>query len=335
MSTWHEETIARVREALAEDDRTNTLDVDVLFTRDGKIVLTGTVETEERRAELEEVARGAVPEGLEVLNRMRVAIYEVSPRAAPVGALRVAAVGDMHVGEDSVGAFRERISQIQEHADVLLLAGDLTQRGRLSEAKVLADDLRDTPVPVIAVLGNHDYHEGQDAEITALLEDAGVRVLEGTATKLQCRGRTLGVAGVKGFGSGFAGACGSEFGEPEMKAYVRHAKEQARVLEEALRSLDTDVRIALTHYSPVPDTLEGERREIYPFLGSYLLGEAIDAAGCDLAVHGHAHRGREHGLTPAGVPVRNVAQQVIRESYRVYRVEAGAPVTEQPVLARA
>lgn len=335
MSTWHEDTIARVREALAEDERTNTLDVEVVFTPEGKIVLTGTVETDERRLELEEVARGAVPDGIDVLNRTKLASYAVSPRPAPSGALRVAAVGDMHVGEDSVGAFRERIRAIGEHADVLLLAGDLTQRGRLSEGKVLADDLRGTPIPVIAVLGNHDYHEGVDAEITAVLEDAGVTVLEGTTTTLKCRGRTLGVAGVKGFGSGFAGACGSEFGEPEMKAYVRHAKEQARVLEDSLRSLRTDVRIALTHYAPVPDTLEGERREIYPFLGSYLLGEAIDAAGCDLAVHGHAHRGREHGLTPAGVPVRNVAQHVIRESYRVYRVEAGAPVTVQPALSEA
>jgi len=332
MSTWQEDAVARVREALAEDDRTNTLDVEVKVLREGSLVLTGMVETEDRRAELEEVARGAVPSGLVVVNRTKLGEYAVSPRPAPTGALRVAAVGDMHVGQDSVGTFGVRVASIAEHADVLLLAGDLTQRGRVSEAMVLADDLRDLPVPVVAVLGNHDYHEGDEDEITSMLEDAGVIVLEGKAVALTLRGRTLGIAGVKGFGSGFAGACGSEFGEPEMKAYIRHAKEQARVLEEGLRSLRTDVRVALTHYSPVPDTLEGERREIYPFLGSYLLGEAIDAAGCDLAVHGHAHRGKEHGVTPAGVPVRNVAQHVIKESYRVYRVEAGAPVTLQPAL---
>lgn len=333
MSTWQQEAVARVHEALAENARTNTLDVEVKVTREGDVVLTGLVETEERRRELERVARGALgtEDGI-VINRTRLASYAISPRAAPVGALRVAAVGDMHVGEDSAGSFRSRLVELADHADVLLLAGDLTQRGRSREAEILADDLRDVPVPIIAVLGNHDYHEGQEDEIRALLEEVDVIVLEGEATALRLRGRTLGVAGVKGFGTGFAGACGSEFGEVEMKAYVRHAKEQARLLEEALRSLRTDVRIALTHYAPVPDTLEGERREIYPFLGSYLLGEAIDAAGCDLALHGHAHRGTEHGVTPAGVPVRNVAQQVIKESYRVYRVEAGAPVSVQPAL---
>jgi Icc-related predicted phosphoesterase len=334
MSTWDQDAVARVREALAEDDRTHTLDVEVSVTREG-ILLTGVVDTEGRRVELEEVARSAAPAALAVVNHTRVVAFQASPRGAPVGALRVAAVGDLHVGEDSAGVVRQRLAAIGEHADVLMLAGDLTQHGRIGEARVLADDLRGLPVPVVAVLGNHDYHCGREEEIHAVLEDAGVVVLEGTSTVLELRGVTLGVAGVKGFGSGFAGACGSEFGEPEMKAYVRHAKEQARVLEAALRGLDTDVRVALTHYAPIADTLEGERREIYPFLGSYLLGEAIDAAGCDLAVHGHAHRGKEHGVTPAGVPVRNVALHVIHEAYRVYRVEPGAGVTVQPTLASA
>ncbi len=331
MSSWAEDAVARVREAIAEDDRTHTLDVEISVTSEG-ILLVGVVDTEERRVELEEVARSAAPAGLSVVNRARVIEFAVSPRGTPVGALRVAAVGDVHVGEDSAGKLRLRLGAIGDHADVLMLAGDLTQHGRLAEARALADDLRGLPVPVVCVLGNHDYHCGYEDEMRAMLEEVGVIVLEGTSTTLELRGMTLGVAGVKGFGSGFAGACGSEFGEPEMKAYVRHAKEQARLLEAALRSLDTDVRVALTHYSPIADTLEGERREIYPFLGSYLLGEAIDAAGCDLALHGHAHRGKEHGVTPAGVPVRNVALHVIREAYRVYRVEAGAGVTMQPPL---
>ncbi|HEY8430254.1 MAG TPA: metallophosphoesterase [Sandaracinaceae bacterium] len=331
MSTRDQDTVARIREALAEDERTHALDVDVAVTREG-IVLTGEVETHERRLELEAVARGAAPAGLPVLNRTRVIRYRVSPRAAPTGALRIAAVGDLHVGCDSRGAWGDRLRSAARHADVLLLAGDLTQHGRLEEAEVLAEDLSGLGLPVLAVLGNHDYHVERQDEIARLLEQAGVTVLEGASAVLSLRGRTLGVAGVKGFGSGFAGACGSEFGEPEMKAYVRHAKEHARRLEELLRALDTDVRIALTHYAPVADTLRGERREIYPFLGSYLLGEAIDAAGCDLAVHGHAHRGVEIGVTPSGVPVRNVAAHVIREAYRVYRVEAGAPVTVQPAL---
>ncbi len=331
MSGWHQDAVARVREALAEDERTHTLDVEVSVTRAG-VLLVGVVDTEHRRLELELVARSAAPVGLGVVNRTRVVAFDVSPRSAPVGALRVAAVGDVHVGEDSVGILRLRLTALADHADLLLLAGDLTQHGRLVEGRVLADDLRGLPVPIVAVLGNHDYHSGCETEIRAALEDAGVCVLEGSATTLALRGIVVGVAGVKGFGSGFAGACGSEFGEPEMKAYVRHAKEQAHLLESALRGLDTDVRIALTHYAPVADTLEGERREIYPFLGSYLLGEAIDAAGCDLALHGHAHKGKEHGVTPAGVPVRNVALHVIGEAYRVYRVEAGAGVALQPRL---
>lgn len=140
-------------------------------------------------------------------------------------------------------------------------------------------------------------------------------------TVVEVDGLRLGIAGVKGFGGGFAGACGSDFGEPEMKAFIRHTKETAERLEDTLDELDTDVRVALLHYSPVEDTLRGERLEIYPFLGSYLLAEAIDRAGADLVVHGHAHNGAEKGLTPGGVPVRNVAQPVIRQAYAVYTVE--------------
>lgn len=331
MSSRTEDAIARVREALAEDERTNTLDVDVRVSQDA-IVLAGTVANEERRSELEQVALDIAPPGYHVVNRVRVVSYSLSPRSAPSGALRVAAVGDIHIGEDSVGMLRARLEAVPDHADLLLLAGDLTQRGTIAEGRVLAGDLRDLGVPTIAVLGNHDYHSDHEHDIRLVLEDAGVIVLEGETVTLELRGNTVGIAGAKGFGSGFAGACATEFGEPEMKGFVRHAKEQANKLEAALRSLHTDVRIALLHFSPVADTLEGEPREIYPFLGSYLLADALDAAGCDLALHGHAHRGAELGMTPGGVPVRNVAQQVIREAYRVYRVEAHARIAVQPAF---
>jgi Icc-related predicted phosphoesterase len=131
-------------------------------------------------------------------------------------------------------------------------------------------------------------------------------------------GTRVGVAGIKGFGGGFAGACGSEFGEQEMKAFMVHTREAASALEGALTSLDADVRIALLHYAPIEATLQGERLEIYPFLGSYLLAEAVDRAGADLVVHGHAHNGSERGVTAGGVPVRNVAQPVLRRAYAVY-----------------
>jgi Icc-related predicted phosphoesterase len=169
------------------------------------------------------------------------------------------------------------------------------------------------------VLGNHDDHSGAEETIARLLRDAGVRLLEGDATVIDTPGGRVGVAGTKGFGGGFAGACGSDFGEPEMKAFIRHTEHLADRLQRALAELGPcAVRVALLHYSPVPATLSGERLEIYPFLGSYLLAEAIDRSGADLVVHGHAHRGSERGVTPAGIRVRNVAQPVIRAAYRVY-----------------
>jgi Icc-related predicted phosphoesterase len=171
---------------------------------------------------------------------------------------------------------------------------------------------------VLAVLGNHDYHLGQEGEVARVMEDAGVTVLEGSGRVLELDGARVGVAGVKGFGGGFAGACATEFGEPQMKAFVHHTRVAAGSLEAALTALEADLKIALLHYSPVPDTLTGERPEIHAFLGSYLLGEAADRAGADLVLHGHAHGGTEKGTTEAGVPVRNVSQPVIRRAYALY-----------------
>ncbi|MFI9812798.1 metallophosphoesterase family protein [Saccharothrix variisporea] len=235
--------------------------------------------------------------------------------------IRVAAVGDVHLGEDARGRLRPALEKVGEHADVLLLAGDLTRHGTVSEARVVADEFGGLPVPVVAVLGNHDHHDDKPEEVTRVLRDAGLTVLEGDSVTIPVDGHTLGVAGVKGFGGGFAGKCGSAFGEREMKAFIQHTTEIAGSLENALTSLDTDVKVALTHYAPVPDTLRGEPPEIYPFLGSYLLGEAIDSTGTHLAVHGHAHFGVEHGMTPGGVRVRNVAQPIIRSAFTVYCVE--------------
>lgn len=232
--------------------------------------------------------------------------------------IRVAAVGDIHVGLDSGGCLRPHFEHVAERADLLLLAGDLTRHGDPGEATVLADELRDVDVPTVAVLGNHDHHSDAGDRITAQLVEAGICVLEGDSTVVAVDGSTVGVAGSKGFGGGFAGACATDFGEPEMKAFIGHTRGVADRLGSALGSLDADVRIALLHYSPVEDTLRGERLEIYPFLGSYLLAEAIDRAGADLVVHGHAHGGVEKGMTPGGVHVRNVAQPVIKHAYHVY-----------------
>lgn len=239
--------------------------------------------------------------------------------------IRVAAVGDVHLGEDARGRLRPALEKVGEHADVLLLAGDLTRHGTVSEARVVADEFGGLPVPVVAVLGNHDHHDDKPDEVTRVLRDAGLTVLEGDSVTIPVDGHTLGVAGVKGFGGGFAGKCGSAFGEREMKAFIQHTCDIAGNLENALRELDTDVKVALTHYAPVPDTLRGEPPEIWPFLGNYLLGEAVDHHGCHLAVHGHAHAGTEKGFTPGGIPVRNVAQAVINRAYNVYCLDCEAP----------
>jgi len=232
--------------------------------------------------------------------------------------IRLAAVGDVHVGADSAGLYHPHWARMSEQADVFLLAGDLTRHGEPEEAAVLAGELRDLRIPIVAVLGNHDYQSDRQDEIRKLLEDAGITVLEGESTVVEVDGTTVGIAGSKGFGGGFVGACASDFGEPEMKAFVRHTKTIAGNLQRALAELDSEVRVALLHFSPVEDTLVGERLEIYPFLGSYLLAEAVDAVGADLVLHGHAHGGSEKGTTAGGVPVRNVAQPVIGHSYNLY-----------------
>ena len=237
--------------------------------------------------------------------------------------IRLAAAGDVHFGLDSAGSLRPHLEHIADRADALLLTGDLTRHGEVEEAAVLADELDGFPLPVVTVLGNHDYHGDQAKDIRTLLERVGIMVLEGDGTMLDIGGTRVGIAGTKGFGGGFVGANATDFGEPEMKAFVRLTKELAGSLEEALEDLrDSDYRVALMHYSPIKETLVGEPPEIWAFLGSYLLGEAADRAGCDLILHGHAHRGSEKGITPGGIQVRNVAQPVIQRSYRLYCFEA-------------
>jgi Icc-related predicted phosphoesterase len=237
--------------------------------------------------------------------------------------IRVAAVGDVHLADDLRGRYAPLLDGISAEADALLVAGDLTQHGTIDEARAFADEFDAADVPVLTVLGNHDYHSGEEREIAQLLEERGMTVLEGTSTTIETRAGRLGVAGVKGFCLGFSGRSAADFGEPQMKAFTGHGIETAVVLRRALDDLageDPDVTVALSHFAPVDDTLLGEPKEIWPFLGNYRLGEAIDETGVDLAVHGHAHAGREKGLTPAGVPVRNVAQPVIQAAFRVYDV---------------
>jgi len=232
--------------------------------------------------------------------------------------IRVAAVSDIHFGDDSAGTLRSHLEKLPDVADALLIAGDLTRHGAAEEAEVVARELDGVEVPVVAVLGNHDHHLGEEKRIRDTLEEVGVIILEGESIVLDLPAGRLGIAGTKGFGGGFIGACGSDFGEIEMKAFIRHTKAISERLHEVLAELDADIRIALMHYSPVEGTLVGERLEIYPFLGSYLLAEAVDTAGADLILHGHAHVGSEKGVTAGGIHVRNVAQPLIQRAYNIY-----------------
>jgi Icc-related predicted phosphoesterase len=232
--------------------------------------------------------------------------------------IRIAAAGDVHFDRNSHQRLSEHFHHMEKKADFLLLAGDLTQTGHPEEMKVLAEDLRKCPIPVIAVLGNHDYHADQVETITKILVDSGVHVLERNSLVLEINNRRIGIAGSKGFGGGFVGACGSDFGEPEMRHFMQHSKNHARELEKVIKEMEADFKIVLLHYAPTAQTLAGEKKEIYPFLGSYYLAEAIDYGKADICFHGHAHAGVERGETPGGCPVRNVAQPVIRHAFNIY-----------------
>lgn len=233
----------------------------------------------------------------------------------------VAAAADLHQRVDPHRRFRRSFVEAASYADVLLIGGDLTSSGLVQEAHIVAEDVEKLGIPVIAVTGNHDHSNRHTGKIIDILADAGVQVLEGEGTVLTCGGVRLGVAGCKGYGGGFGDAVVHEHGEPQTRAFVRHTRTSASKLAAALSTLDCDVKVVLTHYAPITGTLAGEPRELYLMLGSERLGRVIDQAGVSLAIHGHAHHGREHGQTPGGVPVRNVAYKVIKTAYRLYTLQ--------------
>jgi Icc-related predicted phosphoesterase len=228
------------------------------------------------------------------------------------GKMTVAAIGDLHVMEDSVAPYRELFTEISGSADVLLLAGDLTNFGKTSEADILAEDLRACTIPVLGVLGNHDYECGQPDEVCEILRSAGMIVLDEQAHEID----GVGFAGVKGFLGGFGRGELAPFGEPIVKAFADEALNEARKLENQLRSLRTERSVAMLHYSPVVGTIEGEPHEIFQYLGSQRLCEPIDRFDhVKAVVHGHAHHGSYEGQTPLGKPVYNVAQFVVRPKF--------------------
>jgi len=226
--------------------------------------------------------------------------------------VRVAAVSDVHYAKTSQGSLLPLFTQVGEQADVLVLAGDLTDYGLPEEARVLARDLTTAVrIPIVAVLGNHDYEAGQVDEVRRILVDAGVHLLDGDSVEIH----GIGFAGVKGFAGGFGRGALGPWGEPAIKLFVQEALNEALKLESALARLQTRQKIAVLHYAPIRDTVEGESVEIIPWLGCSRLEEPLTRFEVTAAVHGHAHKGAPEGRTTTGIPVYNVALQVLRENY--------------------
>jgi Icc-related predicted phosphoesterase len=245
--------------------------------------------------------------------------------------IRLAATADLHLRPAVAGKFRPGFLELDRHADLLLLGGDLTEGGTVANTELLCAELAGLPVPVVAVLGNHDHDEDRGEFITRRLTDTGVVVLDGDSTVLTLRGHRVGIAGVMGGSGGFPGHPGDPArGSAEHRARMRRGPVDARRLRQALVGLDCATRIALTHFSPVVETLAGEAESIYPGLGCHALGEAIDAGRATLALHGHAHAGSECGRTDGGVPVRNVSYPVLRRTYAVYDLAVDASRVRPP-----
>jgi Icc-related predicted phosphoesterase len=242
-----------------------------------------------------------------------VQIGDVQPAAG--SSLRVAAIGDVHATPNAPGRWRETLAEIGQTADVLCLCGDLTNHGTAAEAETLAEDLRACPVPVLAVLGNHDHHCGCPEEVERILCHAGVKFLEDEVHTVG----GVGFAGVKGFAGGFDGRMLDAFGETAIKTFVQEVLDEALRLEHALKTLDTERVVVVLHYAPVADTVIGEPEAIFPFLGCSRLAETIDRFEEVRAVfHGHAHHGSYAGKTRRGIDVYNVAAQVQKPNGKAY-----------------
>jgi Icc-related predicted phosphoesterase len=235
--------------------------------------------------------------------------------------LRIAAVGDIHYESDRAGSLRDIFADIHRNADLLALCGDLTTHGRPEQMKAFVDELAGVQVPIVAVLGNHDYESGEHEECTAILCDRDVKVLDGTNTIID----GIGFAGTKGFAGGFGRGALGPFGEPLIKEFVNAAVDEALKLERALQQLRAETRIVLLHYAPIQDTVMGEPEFIFPFLGSSRLLQPIDTLGATAVFHGHAHHGAAEAVTPAGIPVYNVALPLLQKdglSFRLISVPA-------------
>lgn len=235
--------------------------------------------------------------------------------------MRIAATADLHFTPQNYDKIRDTMGRVRDEADLLILAGDLTNYGRPPEMESLLNAVVRLRIPVVAVLGNHDYESNQQNKLMEMMASEGINVLDGTGYERD----DVGFAGTKGFLGGFGRGMLTGFGEPEVKAFVQAGIDEALKLERALSQLRTEKRVVVIHYSPIGDTVKGEPAEIYPYLGSSRLSEVIDRHGANLVVHGHAHHGFPDGRTTAGVPVHNVALNLLMSGpdpkpYRIFEV---------------
>jgi Icc-related predicted phosphoesterase len=233
--------------------------------------------------------------------------------------VRIAALGDLHYGRTAVqGSLSALFSQISESADILALCGDLTDYGLPEEGRALVREMATLKIPAVTVLGNHDWESGQQHELRQILLDAGIVTLDGDSTEVL----GIGFAGVKGFAGGFGRRALGPWGEDIIKTFVREAVDEALKLESALARLRNDHLIALLHYAPIQATVEGEPREIFPFLGCSRLEEPLNRYPVTAVFHGHAHHGQPEGRTATNVPVYNVSMSLMREQFpgRPFRI---------------
>jgi len=235
----------------------------------------------------------------------------------------IAAVADIHCHEHMRGQLAEVFRDVNDRAGVLVLAGDLTASGQVSEARELLRELRPVTIPVVAVLGNHDFEHQQQEQIHDLLKASGIHLLDGDSVELDVQGERIGFAGTKGFAGGFGRYLLTGFGEQMIKDFVLEGMVEVEKLERAISQLHSDRRVVVLHYSPVRETLTGEPLELYPFLGNSELSRPIDNFGADVVFHGHSHYGSLFGHTRAGIPVFNVSQTLV-VSYHLFEMPVRA-----------
>ena len=226
---------------------------------------------------------------------------------------RIAAVGDIHVRDSDKGKWADYFRAVSQEADILVICGDLTDTGKLSEAEILVHELKSCTIPVVAVLGNHEFERGQQKAIKHALENDNVHVLDGEAITIG----DVGFAGIKGFGGGFGKYTLAIFGEDMIKHFVQETVEETLKLDRALVRLDSQhevkKKVVVMHYSPIKETVVGEPEEIFPFLGSSRMAEPIDTRQVTVAFHGHAHLGAFQGETSKGVKVFNVSKATLHK----------------------